>query len=412
MPPSPGSAEGESRRLWGTAMEQSSRQHWNAGKLVQRVPATVWAAIGGFLAASAVIIVLVDYVLERRADVRMDRFGDALGALAAELAVQPMLRPNPVAFSNLGHSMTAFDEVVGFSVYAVDDRVLVFAGRDANDAGTEHYTRAVTADDTVVGYARVVLDRERFRPSVAELISVSAPFWLLALVATVALITFGRRMALAANARDEPGDRDEVRAAFVLVINLFDQKNDQREEKGAVLGPALERADQLANIYGGNAEPLRGTGILVVFDDTGSSDRCFEVLCAALLTARVIELTNFRRAARSRPTFRFGLHRCDERSPDMTVEESDEVREALLLSALAPDGKLAVSEEVFSRIDRPDRLAGDSVARRGVDALAGTSLSGYRLVTAALGSYGDVIERQAQLFAGRRRSSTSRADTR
>ena len=412
MPPSPGSAEGESRRLWGTAMEQSSRQHWKAGKLVQHVPATVWAAIGGFLAASAVTIVLVDYVLERRADVRMERFGDALGALAAELAVAPMLRPNPVAFSNLGHRMTAFDEVVGFSLYTVDDRVLVFAGRDANDAGTMHYTRAVTADDTVVGYARVVLDRERFRPSVAELISVSAPFWLLALAATVALITYGRRMALAANARPAPGDRGEVSAAFVLVINLFDQKNDQREEKGAVLGLALERADQLANIYGGNAEPLPGTGILVVFGDMGSSDRCFEVICAALLTARVMELASFRRAARSRPTFRFGLHCYGERGPDVTVEESDEVREALLLSALAADGKLAVSEEVFARIDRPDRLAGDSVPRRGVDALAGTSLSGYRLVTAALGSYGDVLERQAQLFAGRRGSSTSRADTR
>ena len=411
MPPSPGSTEAESRRLWGTAMEQSSRQHWKAGKLVQRVPATVWAAIGGFLAASAVTIVLVDYVLERRADVRMNRFGDALGALAAELAVQPMLRPNPVAFSNLGHRMTAFDEVVGFSVYTVDDRVLVFAGRDGNDLGTEHYTRAVTADDTVAGYARVVLDRERFRPSVAELISVSAPFWLLALAATIGLVVVGRRMALSSNARAAGRARGEVRAAFVLVINLFDQ-NVQREEKGAVLGLALERADQLASIYGGNAEPLPSTGILLVFDDTGSSDRCFEVICAALLTARMIELTNFRRAARSRPTFRFGLHRCGEPGADVTVGESEEVREALLLSALAPDGKLAVSEEVFARIDRPDKLAADIVARRAMDALAGTSLSGYRLVHAALGSYGTVIERQAQLFAGRRRSSTSRADTR
>ena len=145
-------------------------------EFIRRVPAVVWAVIGGFLAASAVIFGLVDYVLERRADVGMDRFGDALGALAAELAVEPMLRPNPVAFSNFGHRMTAFDEVVGFSLYAVDDRVLVFAGRDASEPGTVHYTHAVTADDTVVGYARVVLDRERFRPSVAELISYQRRF--------------------------------------------------------------------------------------------------------------------------------------------------------------------------------------------------------------------------------------------
>ena len=372
----------------------------------------VLASVAGFLVATVVIFVLVDHVLERRAVVRMDRFGEALGTLAAELAVEPMLRPNPVAIGNLGHRMQSFDEVVGFSVYTVDDRVLVFAGRDAKDAGTMHYTYPVTVDDAVVGYARVVLDRDRFRPAAAELAFLSAPFWLLALACTMGLVVVCRRMARAAQARTAPRTQNDIRAAFVLVVNLFDQNNVHPDEKSVVLGLALERTDQLANIYGGKAEPLMGTGILVVFADRGSSDRCFEVICAALLAARVMALTNFRRATRSRPTFRFGLHRCGEPGPDATVEESEEVREALLLSALAPDGKLAVSEEVFARIDQPDKLAADLSARRAMEALAGTSLTGYRLVHDALGSYGIVIERQAQLFAGRRRSSTSRADTR
>ena len=382
-------------------------------QFIRRVPAVVLASMAGFLVATVVIFVLVDHVLERRAVVRMDRFGDALGTLAAELAVEPMLRPNPVAIGNLGHRMQSFDEVVGFSVYTVDDRVLVFAGRDAKDAGTVHYTYPVTVDDAVVGYARVVLDRERFRPSVAELAFLSAPFWLLALACTMGLVVVCRRVARTAEARTAPrAHHDDVRAAFVLVVNLFDQNNVHPEEKGVVLGLALERTDQLANIYGGTAEPLMGTGILVVFADSGSGDRCFEVICAALLAVRVMALSSFRRAARSRPTFRFGLHRRGESGPDATVEESEEVREALLLSALAPDGQLAVSEEVFALIDRPDRLSADLSARRAMEALAGTSLSGFRLVHDALGSYGTVIERQAQLFAGRRRSSTSRADTR
>ena len=382
---------------------------------MQRVTVLAWAAISGFVVATTVVFAVVDYVLERRADVRMALFGDELGALSAELAVDPMLRPNPVAFSNLGRRMTAFDEVVGFGLYT-DDRVLVFAGRDGNDAGTVHYTYPVTADDAVVGYARVVLDRERFRPSVAELVLAAAPFWLLALASTIGLVLIYHRLARTAIARAARQAQVETRTAFVLVINLFDQYV-RREEKGAVLGVALERADQLANIYGGNAEPLRGMGVLVAFDDTGSGDRCFEVICAALLTARVIELTSFRRVVRTRPTFRFGLHLCGEPVPELAVEESvdesEEVREALLLSALAPDGKLAVSEEVFARVDRPDRLAADTAARQGLDALGDTSLSGYRLVHAAVGSHGTVIERQAQLFAGRRRrSSTSKADTR
>ena len=95
---------------------------------VRRVPAMVLACVVGFLAASSVTVLLIDYVLERRAVARMDHFGNALGSLAAELAADLMLRPNPVAFSNLGHRMTAFDEVVGFSLYTVDDRVLVFFG--------------------------------------------------------------------------------------------------------------------------------------------------------------------------------------------------------------------------------------------------------------------------------------------
>lgn len=374
----------------------------------------VVASIVGFLVASGVTLLLIDYVLERRAVARMDHFGDALGTMAVELAADPMLRPNPVAFSNLGHRMTAFDQVVGFSVYTVDDRVMVFTGRDADDAGTVHYTHPVTVDDAIVGYARVVLDSERFRPTLAELISVSAPFWLLGLVGTIVLVLLGgRRMVRSAGARAAGPVPEEARAAFVLVVNLFDQSNVQGENKGVVLGLALERVDQLANIYGGRAEPLRGTGILLVFDDNESNDRCFEVICAALLTARVMALTSFRRAASGRPTFRFGLHRFGGSESDVAVEEAEAVREALLLSALAPDGKLAVSEEVFSRVDQPDNLSADLASRRDVDAVAGTSLRGYRLVHGALGSHAAVIERQAQLFAGRRRrSSTSRAETR
>lgn len=373
----------------------------------------VVASIVGFLVASAVALLLIDYVLERRAVARMDHFGDALGTLAAELAADPMLRPNPVAFSNLGHRMTAFDQVVGFSIYTVDDRVMVFTGRDADDAGTVHYTHPVTVDDAVVGYARVVLDSERFRPTLVELASVSAPFWLLGLVGTIALVLLGGRVARSAGARAAGPVPEEAGAAFVLVVNLFDKSNVQRANKGVVLGLALERVDQLANIYGGKAEQLRGTGILLVFDDNESNDRCFEVICAALLTARVMELTSFRRAASGRPTFRFGLHRFGGSESDVAVEESEAVREALLLSALAPDGKLAVSEEVFARVDQPDNLSADPASRRDVDAVAGTSLRGYRLIHGALGSHAAVIERQAQLFAGRRRrSSTSRADTR
>ena len=371
------------------------------------------ASVAGFLAASAVTLLLIDYVLDRRAVARMDHFGDALGRWAAELAADPMLRPNPVAFSNLGHRMTAFDEVVGFSIYTVDDRVMVFTGRDADDPGTVHYTYPVTADDAVVGYARVVLDMERFRPTLAELVSVSAPFWLLGLVGTVALVSLGGHAAGRAGARGARPVAEEERAAFVLVVNLFDQNNAQRAEKGAVLGLALERVDQLATIYGGRADPLPGTGILLVFDDNESTDRCFEVICAALLTGRVMELTDFRRAASARPTFRFGLHRFGGSDSDVAVEESEAVREALFLSALAPDGKLAVSEEVFARVDQPDELSAAMASRRDVDAVAGTSLRGYRLVHGAKGSRATVIERQAQLFAGRRRrSSTSRADTR
>ena len=379
---------------------------------IRRIPAMVLASIAGFLAASVVIFLLIDHMLERRAALRMDRFGEALGALAAELAADPMLRPNPVAFTNLGRRMTAFDEVVGFSVYTVDDRVMVFTGRDAKEPGTVHYTYPVTLDDAVIGYARLVLDRERFRPPLKELVFASAPFWLLALFGTIALFTFGGRMGRSKGARAESLAPDEVRAGFVLVVNLFDQSNVERAQKGAVLGLALERVDQLASIYGGQAEPLRGTGIVLVFDDNESDDRCFEVICAALLIVRVMELTSFRRVASVRPTFRFGLHRCGESGPRVAVEESEEVREALLLSALAPDGKLAVSEDVFALVNRPERMSADKTSRQAMDALAGTSLSGYRLVQAALGSYGTVIERQAQLFAGRRRSSTSRADTR
>ena len=65
-------------------------------------------------------------------------------------------------------------------------------------------------------------------------------------------------------------------------------------------------------------------------------------------------------------------------SPAETAERSD----AVLLSALAPDGRLAISQDVFERIERPDRLEIDEASDLSQAALTGTTLGRCRIVNA------------------------------
>ena len=338
-----------------------------------------WISLAGILAGAALALALVDALLADRARERMDRLGGTLAETTARLGLPAVLQQDRIALGNLASRIIAFDEVVGCSLYTVDGRTLAFAGEDSNDPNTGHYTAPITAEDTLAGYARVVLDRRRFRVGRGELVAAAWPIAPagLAVAALIALLLRRpRRTSPTAGTAPDP-----LPAKFVLVANLFNQGRLRPMRQKTVLTHALEHARDIAQSHGGRAWALPGARVLIAFDDRPDGARAFEVVRAALELGTALEAAPPPdQDGPPTPSFRFGLHLCDAWADEAGVEESAHVSDAALLSALAPDGRLAISQDVFERIERADALEMDTAPELSQAALTGTTLGRCRIV--------------------------------
>ena len=338
-----------------------------------------WISLAGVLAGAALALALVDALLADRARERMDRLGSTLAETTARLGLPAVLQQDRIALGNLASRIIAFDEVVGCSLYTVDGRTLAFAGEDSNDPNTGHYTAPITAEDTLAGYARVVLDRRRFRVGRGELVAAAWPIAPAGLAVAALIALLRRRPGRASpTAGTAP---DPLPAKFVLVANLFNQGRLRPMRQKTVLTHALEHATDIAQSHGGRAWALPGARVLIAFDDRPDGARAFEVVCAALELGTALEAAPPPdQDGPPTPSFRFGLHLCDAWADEAGVEESAHVSDAALLSALAPDGRLAISQDVFERIERADTLEMDTAPELSQAALTGTTLGRCRIV--------------------------------
>ncbi|MDE0349126.1 MAG: hypothetical protein OXM56_05410, partial [Gammaproteobacteria bacterium] len=269
--------------------------------------------------------------------------------------------------------------VVGCSVYTVDGRTLAFAGSESNMPGTRHYTAPMAVDDTLAGYARVVLDRDRFVTGPAELLGASWPVLPAAFLLAGAVVLLRHR---ATRGEPAPGEAPEAaQARFVLVANLFNHGSLRDMRKKTVLAQALDHALRIADAHGGRARPLPGARVLIGFEDRPEADRAFEVIAAAVAFGQTLQTPPSGGYAAPPPSFRFGLH-LGEDAEGAGAAESAHVSDAVLLSALAPDGRLAISQDVFERIERPERLEIDEASDLSQAALTGTTLGRCRIVNA------------------------------
>ena len=340
-----------------------------------------WISLAGILAGAALALALVDALLADRARERMDRLGGTLAETTARLGLPAVLQQDRIALGNLASHIVAFDEVVGCSLYTVDGRTLAFAGEDSNDPNTGHYTAPITAEDTLAGYARVILDRRRFRVGRGDLAAAAWPIAPAAFAVAALLVSLRRHPG---RGRPTTGTRtapDPIQAKFVLVANLFNQGRLRPMRQKTVLTHALEHATDIAQSHGGRAWALPGARVLIAFDDRPDGARAFEVVRAALELGTALEATPPPdQDGPPAPSFRFGLHLCDAWADEAGVEESAHVSDAALLSALAPDGRLAISQDVFERIERADALEMDTAPELSQAALTGTTLGRCRIV--------------------------------
>ena len=343
------------------------------------VSAVGWISFWSFLVAALIAVGLTSRAVVDHAGARMDRFGGTLAETTAQLGLPSVLQQDRIALGNLVNRVVAFDEVIGCSIYTVDGRTLAFAGREGNTPGIRHYTAPVAVEDTLAGYARVVLDRDRFMPGPADLAVAAWPVMPAALIVAGVVVLLRRR---AAREKPPPGTAaGTAQARFVLVANLFNHGSLREMRKKTVLAQALEQALRVADALGGRARTLPGARILIGFEDRPDADRAFEVIAAAVAFGQSLETPSSGGYAAPPPSFRFGLH-LGEDAEGAGAAESAHVSDAVLLSALAPDGRLAISQDVFERIERPERLEIDEASDLSQAALTGTTLGRCRIVNA------------------------------
>ena len=100
---------------------------------------------------------------------------------------------------------------------------------------------------------------------------------------------------------------------------------------------------------------------------------------------------------RPRIRFRFGLHVGPICKTLDELLSTDNARDAVLLSALASDGHLAVSEDVMASITGNERIIGQIKDNPAAISLLSTSRR-YHLVEGVASAYQSLIERQAELI--------------
>ncbi|MCZ6888876.1 MAG: hypothetical protein O7H39_10315 [Gammaproteobacteria bacterium] len=381
--------------------------------------APIFISVLVFLSTATLSLLAWTTVTQATAAERADRFGASIAREVAALAAEPMLTQDRIRLSVLSNRVAELPEVVGISIYSVDNQLLAVSARTSARGPVRNFSHAVEMGDTISGYVHVVLAQETFGVSLAMLLRRSWGWWLVALLLAV---TVGYAFRFAKTVRPKRAavlDRGLERASstsahvYVLVVNLFNQISISPDRRTEALTSVLRRATQIANLYIGRAEPLSGTGILLAFDDTRAPDRCFEIICAALLLGQVLERLNHIDPTHSasdsslsslgspgaKLEFRYGLHYSPYLTNFTELCQSDAVRDAVMLSALAPDTSLAVSDGIFATLDRPDRVEFES-HRSAALGSALTTTDECFIVTSVTESYRALLDRQAELLSG------------
>lgn len=146
-----------------------------------------WRGLAALLAGAGAAVLLIDWELRAQAQARMDRFGAGMANMMAELALPHVVQPRRLELEGLAKRVVELDAVESLSFHTVDGRTLAFATRGANPSHTKAYPASVTVGDSLAGFARVVLNADRFKPATVALIAGLWPIWAVAMAVVLAL---------------------------------------------------------------------------------------------------------------------------------------------------------------------------------------------------------------------------------
>jgi hypothetical protein len=350
---------------------------WSAA--VKPDPAVLLGALVS-AGATALLLLLTWTLLDPRNE-RMDRFGETTAAALGELCMEPLLKQDLLHLGVISNRMVALDEVAGVATYTVDDQLLTRSGAMEG----RQYTKSISIEGTEVGRVRIALNPAAFDGMLADpakrpIVTTFAALIVLicALVTAMSLTAYRewragrlvlrlpnfrdrlrRRMPSAAETEQETAGAESEDAApeppqeirhYLLGVNLYNQLSLKGVEREFELSLCTELAEAVALEYQGQVVSLPGLGALVDFDHTDTEDRAFEIVCAGFALARLL------RDEAPFGNYRLALHLATRPGDEPLPLDHPAVRDVALLSALARDGTLALSETLVASLQGADRF--------------------------------------------------------
>ena len=382
-----------------------------------RANAATLGAVGGYVIAVGIAFVSVGVLDAERSAEAMSRYGITVAEDLAYHAVDPLLRRDRIQLGLLTNRVAARPEVRQIAIRTADERLFVVAGRATTEAAPT-YSRPVTLEDTVAGDVTVTLNPESFPPPLTVILNESWQFVLAGLAATVFLSHFVAHLGSSRTTVPvSTGVSQDVPPAFVVVANLPLRAAAHSAEREQLLTHGMAMGERIANLYAGHAAALPGSGIVLVFPVSGSGDRCFEVVCAALLMRRLLSTKADEGAAAldtdgdgatssadvsddAAGAFRYGVDFCETGATihGDTVKPST-VSNVLLLASLAGAGELVLGQAAFETLDRPDRVELEQLRNPATEALSSDVAMPQGKVRRVTRDYDALIARQAEVIA-------------
>lgn len=354
-------------------------------------------------AFASLLLLLTWSLLDPRED-RMDRFGAATVGALGQLCIEPLLKQDLLHLGVIGNRLVELDAVAAVATYTVDDQLLTLTGIMEGP----QYSESISIDGTVVGHVRIALDPAAFHsgittPENRSLVTTLTAFIILGSAFGAAALAqlfrewragrlvfrapnLGERMRyLRTQDAPAPETAEPAEAAvedvppptvlhFLLGVNLYNQLSLKGVEREFELSLCAELAEAVALEYQGQVVSLPGLGALVDFDDTDQDDRAFQIVCASFALSRLL------RDEAPFGIYRLGLHLVSRVGDEPLPVDHPAVRDVALLSALARDNTLAISQSMVQAIDQPDRMVAKPMANVLLEELS-TSGPDCQLVT-------------------------------
>ena len=320
----------------------------------------LWAG-AGFLVALALSLATGHHFARQDGLQAMARFGAQTADDLAYLAAESMLRGDRIRLGLLAKRFADRAEVRSVEIYDVEDAALVVEGNPRTQAPA--YVRQAAIQNIAAGRVRVTLQADRFHPQTWAVLVRSSGFLAVALLLVVGGAYLYGRSRTPRRRRESGADAPPDARTFVLLASLFPRRAAETASGAVAVSRAVAIGGRIANLYAGDASAWRNSGVTLVFRATASADRAFEVVCAALLLARLLGEAD-ESGADERTPFRLGL--------DLATEGAAET--VAVMASLAPDGALVVGRAAYETIADPERIALRPLDSPAYEALAGTAV--------------------------------------